>query len=376
MDGIKIDDKEVMIMNLVHYFVTEKNYNPVVVHGINDEIWLENMDSDYKIVRIVSRYIHNDEQLGFNRFRSNQIAKKLRLKTLSFRMNVLSIFVDLGENVKSLDNDTPGNASFAVTNLNDVKSNPALLQVFPDIVEKTYHDEKGIELLFKITDDINQTNERKNAKMEKIFSTKKPIITYIMIALCVLVYIINLFTNNLLMVLGANVGLFVKAGQLWRLVTCMFLHVDVIHLLCNMYALYVVGPRVEDFFGKKKFLLIYFISGISASLLSVGLNENVSSVGASGAIFGLFGALLYFGYAYRGYVGTMVRSEILPVIIINLLISFMLPGIDVWGHIGGLIGGIIAAYMVGTIENKKYQISNICLFIIYFAFLIYLALFR
>ena len=376
MDGIKIDDKEVMIMNLVHYFVTEKNYNPVVVHGINDEIWLENMDSDYKIVRIVSRYIHNDEQLGFNRFRSNQIAKKLRLKTLSFRMNVLSIFVDLGENVKSLDNDTPGNASFAVTNLNDVKSNPALLQVFPDIVEKTYHDEKGIELLFKITDDINQTNERKNAKMEKIFSTKKPIITYIMIALCVLVYIINLFTNNLLMVLGANVGFFVKAGQLCRLVTFMFLHVDVIHLLCNMYALYVVGPRVEDFFGKKKFLLIYFISGISASLLSVGLNENVSSVGASGAIFGLFGALLYFGYAYRGYVGTMVRSEILPVIIINLLISFMLPGIDVWGHIGGLIGGIIAAYMVGTIENKKYQISNICLFIIYFAFLIYLALFR
>ena len=376
MDGIKIDDKEVMIMNLVHYFVTEKNYNPVVVHGINDEIWLENMDSDYKIVRIVSRYIHNDEQLGFNRFRSNQIAKKLRLKTLSFRMNVLSIFVDLGENVKSLDNDTPGNASFAVTNLNDVKSNPALLQVFPDIVEKTYHDEKGIELLFKITDDINQTNERKNAKMEKIFSTKKPIITYIMIALCVLVYIINLFTNNLLMVLGANVGLFVKAGQLCRLVTFMFLHVEVIHLLCNMYALYVVGPRVEDFFGKKKFLLIYFISGISASLLSVGLNENVSSVGASGAIFGLFGALLYFGYAYRGYVGTMVRSEILPVIIINLLISFMLPGIDVWGHIGGLIGGIIAAYMVGTIENKKYQISNICLFIIYFAFLIYLALFR
>jgi hypothetical protein len=78
MNEIRIDDKEVIVMNLVHYFVTEKNYNPVVVHGINDEIWLENMDSDYKIVRIVSRYIHNDEQLGFNRFRSKQITKKLK----------------------------------------------------------------------------------------------------------------------------------------------------------------------------------------------------------------------------------------------------------------------------------------------------------
>ena len=60
LDNIIINNKEVVVMNLVHYFITEKNYNPVIVHGINDEIWLENMDSDYKIVRIVSRYIHNN----------------------------------------------------------------------------------------------------------------------------------------------------------------------------------------------------------------------------------------------------------------------------------------------------------------------------
>ena len=149
MNEIVIDDKEVVIMNLVHYFVTEKNYNPVVVHGISDEIWLENMDSNYRIVRIVSRYIHNDEQLGFNRFRSKQIARKLRLKTLSFKMPVLSIYVNLGENVKSLDDDDNGNLSVFVGNLKDFK-NKNLLEVFPDIAEKTYHDEKGIELLFKM----------------------------------------------------------------------------------------------------------------------------------------------------------------------------------------------------------------------------------
>ena len=378
MDMIKIDDKETIIMNLVHYFVTEKDYNPVVVHGINDEIWLENMNSEYKIIRIVSRYIHNDEQLGFNRFRSKQITRKLRLKTFSFKMNVLSIYMDLGENVKALDQDDNGNLSLFVKNLKDFSKNPSIISVFPDIVEKTSHDEKGMELLFKITEDINVTNEKKNKKMDKIFSIKKPIVTYILIALCVVMFVISGYgyDTNKLLIFGANYGPLVKGGEIYRLVACMFLHAGIIHIGLNMYSLYIVGPRVEDFFGKWKYLLIYFMSGISASLLSIGLNGNVISVGASGAIFGLFGALVYFGYSYRGYIGTMIRSQIVPIVIYNLLMGFFIPGIDMWGHIGGLIGGILTANMLGTIENKKYNPSNIMLFIIYFGFLIYLGIFR
>ena len=378
MDGIRLDDKEITVMNLVHYFVTEKDYNPVIVHGINDEIWLENMNSDYRIIRIVSRYIHNDEQLGFNRFRSRQIAKKLKMKTLSFKMNVLSIYVDLGDNVKALDKDDNGNLSIFIKDISDVKKNPALIEVFPDIIQKTHHDEKGLDLLFKITDDMNHTNVEKNTKMEKIFSSKKPIITYILMALCIIMFIISGggYSTEKLLIFGANWGMLVKAGQYYRLVTCMFLHAGIMHIVLNMYSLYIVGPRVEDFFGKWKYLLIYFISGISASLLSVGLNGDVIAVGASGAIFGLFGALLYFGYSYRGYIGTIVKSQILPVVMYNLIIGFFIPGIDIWGHVGGLIGGLMAANMLGTIENKKYNASNICLILIYFIFLIWLVFFR
>ena len=378
MNEIRIDDKEVIVMNLVHYFVTEKNYNPVVVHGINDEIWLENMESDYRIVRIVSRYIHNDEQLGFNRFRSKQITRKLRIKTLSFKMPVLSIYVNLGENVKSLKNDDNGNLSLFVNSMNDFKNNLALLEVFPDIAEKTYHDEKGIELLFKITEDINKTNEKKNKKMERIFSAKKPIFTYIIMGLCLIMFIVSNFGYNtgLLVALGANYGPLVKNGEIYRLVACMFLHGGIMHFGLNMYSLFIVGPRVEDFFGKWKFLLIYFLSGICGSLLSVGMNPDVVSIGASGAIFGLFGALVYFGYTYRGYIGAMIRSQIVPIVIYNLFLGFIIPGIDMWGHVGGLIGGLLAANMLGTIDNKKYNISNIILFIIYFVFLIYLGIFR
>jgi len=377
MEHILVNDKDIVVMNLVHYFVTEKNYNPVVVHGINDEIWLENMDSDYKIVRIVSKYIHNNEQLDFNKFRSRQITKKLRMKTFSFKMDVLSIYVDLGDNVTELDKRDGNNLSIFVKNIQDIKKNDTMMNVFPDIIEKTHHDEDGMQLLFKITDDINVSNERKNKKMEKIFSTKKPIITGIIIILCIAMFILTGggFDTNVLVKYGANYGELVKNGEFYRLVASMFLHAGILHIFLNMYSLYIVGPRVEDFFGKWKYLLIYLISGISASLLSISLNGNVVSVGASGAIFGLFGALLYFGYNHRGYIGAIIRSQILPIVIYNLLMGFFIPGIDMWGHIGGLIGGIITANMLGTIENKKYNINNVIIFIIYFGFLIYLGIF-
>ena len=378
MEQIVINDKEVVVMNLVHYFVTEKNYNPVVVHGINDEIWLENMDYEYKIIRIVSRYIHNNEQLDFNKYRGRQIVKKLKMKTLSFKMKMLSIYTDYGDNVTNREDNNDKDTSIFINNINDIEKNPLVLEVFPDIVEKTQHDEKGIELLFKITDDINGTNERKNKKMEKIFSSKRPIVTWIIIALCIIMFFVSGmgYDTYTLVKYGANFSGLVRNGELYRLVTYMFLHAGIVHIGLNMYSLYIVGPRVEDFFGKWKYALIYFISGICGGLLSIGVTPNVVSVGASGAIFGLFGALIYFGYNYRGYIGAMIRSQVVPIVIYNLFMGLFIPGIDMWGHVGGLIGGILTANMVGTIENKKYNISNIILLVVYMAFLIYLGIYR
>ena len=93
---IQLNNNDLLVMNLVHYFITEKDYNPVILHGVNDEIWLENMDSDYKLVRIVSHYIHNEEQLSFDRFKLQRILSNLKKKTLSLSMNVISIYTSLG----------------------------------------------------------------------------------------------------------------------------------------------------------------------------------------------------------------------------------------------------------------------------------------
>ena len=97
--NINLDDKNLIVMKLLHYFITEKNYNPIILQGAENEIWLENMDEDYKIIRIVSNYIHNDEQFSFDVFKTKRIIKKIKKKTFSFNMNAFSFFLDLGDNV-------------------------------------------------------------------------------------------------------------------------------------------------------------------------------------------------------------------------------------------------------------------------------------
>ncbi len=376
MENIKMTGKDVVVMNLVHYFITEKNYNPVVVRGVNDEIWLENMKSDYKLVRIVSHYIHNNEQLNYDYFRTKQISNKLKRKTFSFNMSVLNIYVDLGDNV-NISNDDEHFMSVFINKMKDI-NNKYLLEIFPDIVEKTGHKEKGMELLFKITDDINKSNVKKNAKLDKLFSKKTPYITYIIMGICFIMFLITGMGNDtgVLIKYGANLDVLVKNGEYYRLLTSMFLHSGLLHLFFNMYALYIIGPQVESFFGKTKYLIIYLLSGISGSLLSVAFNVNTVSVGASGAIFGLFGALLYFGYNYRGYLGNVIKSQILPVVIINLIFGFISTGVDVAGHIGGLIGGIIVSSALGSSDEKGIDINRIIICLIYFVFIIYLGLFR
>ena len=99
MEEIILSKNDELVMRLLHYFITEEGYSPIILHGAQNEIWLENLDSDCKIVRIVSNYIHNDEQLNFDLFKTKQIMKRIKRKTFSFKMNALSIFLNLGENV-------------------------------------------------------------------------------------------------------------------------------------------------------------------------------------------------------------------------------------------------------------------------------------
>jgi len=377
MEEIVFKSDDLTIMSLINYFITEKNYNPMIIHGINDEIWLENLNEEYKIVRIVSHHIHNKEQLDFDKFKLSRVVKQVKKKTLSFKVKVLNIYTDL-EDEKLLSND-----DVMINNEEDI-NNPKLTNAFPNIVEKTKRDEEGLEYFIKVTDNINKQNESKSKIAEKIFSFKKPIITYSIIFICVLVFILmyvlgNGSTDNYtLLLFGANLDALTKNGDYYRLLTSMFLHIGIMHLLCNMYSLYIIGKEVENVFGKWKYLVIYILSGIAGSILSLAFNHNTICAGASGAIFGLLGALLYFGYYYRPYLGATLTRTIIPVIAINLIIGFLDSGIDNSAHIGGLVGGLLVAMAVGVPDksNNNNKINGIVLSLIYFGFIIYLSFFR
>ena len=145
------------------------------------------------------------------------------------------------------------------------------------------------------------------------------------------------------------------------------------HVAFNCYALYVIGSQIENFYGKFKYLVIYLFSGLMGSLFSITFSTHMS-VGASGAVFGLMGSLVYFGYHYRVYLGNVIKSQIIPLIILNLILG-MLPGIDNYAHIGGLIGGTIISIALGVKDKSSTfeRVNGLLISAIFLAFMIYMA---
>lgn len=369
-----------VVLKLLHYFITDKGYNPIVLHGAQNEIWLEKINSDYKIIRIVTNYIHNDEQYDFDSFKTNQILKKVKKQTLCVNMNVLNIFLNLGDNVHFKEVHNKKVSAICIESIDDLNKYDFIKENFPDINENTDFKEEGLDLFLKITNDLNQKSLEESKTVEKVFKIKKPIITYSIIAINIIVFILMYILGNgstdpyTLIKFGANYRGSVINHEFYRLITCAFIHIGFMHLTLNTYSLYVIGVQLESYFGKLKYIIIYLFSAITASLMSVILTDSISA-GASGALFGLLGALLYFGYHYRVFLGGVLKSQIIPLIIVNLAFGFMMSGIDNAAHIGGLIGGFLIAMAVG-VPNKSSKsdiINGIIMSIIYISFLLFMA---
>ncbi len=174
-----------------------------------------------------------------------------------------------------------------------------------------------------------------------------PIVTYALIAACVLMFIgpqkglsgglgFGSGVSSQSLIDFALAGPPVADGGWWRMVTSMFLHGSIIHLGFNMYALWIFGPAIERRFGPARYLGLYFAAGLWGSAGALILSPNGYTVGASGAIFGLMGAFVAIarvqGARDLGGVGAMIG--------INLVFTFAIPGISIGGHLGGLLGGL------------------------------------
>lgn len=187
-----------------------------------------------------------------------------------------------------------------------------------------------------------------------------------------------------LLAFGAKTNELLHRGEYFRLVTPIFIHIGILHLVMNSYALWTTGPIVERLYGSARFLLIYLLAGIggvAGSYLGhrTGVSQSIPSAGASGAIFGMFGVLAVFGWKYRAELPQAFRrafgAGVLPVIAINLLFGFSIPYIDNSAHIGGLVTGAVLALLVPYIRPGSERVSKsgllilaICLAMIVWSF--------
>lgn len=376
MNKMSISKEDTLVMKLIHYFVTNEDYRPIVVHGVQNEIWLENLDNDIPLIRINSNYIHNEEQLMSDLRKVEVIRKTIKKKTYSFRSKVLNLLMNTRDEVTLTEEENV--LSIKVKNITELKKNKFINDYFPNFKEKVVSNNNGIVDVLEMTEELNKKTIKEDNELAKIFLKKdQPIVTYSIILLNIIVFMLSLLDYNMIINCFANYYVNVKNGEIYRLLTACFVHANFLHIFFNMYALYYIGPMVEKYYGKLKYLLIYLGSGIMGSLFSVVLSNNVS-IGASGAIFGLFGSMLYFGYKYRATLDGFVRSGIIPVLFINLILGFIVPNIDVYGHIGGLVGGLLLSYIVGVYRKckKKNTINGLIIITILIASLSYMLIIK
>ncbi len=187
-----------------------------------------------------------------------------------------------------------------------------------------------------------------------------PKATYAILGFTVFIYVLQFISGGLigfapngldiLEFYAARSNDAIRAGQLWRLITPVFLHASPMHIFFNMYALFSIGSFLEQHFGHKRFVLLYFLGGFTGNVFSFLLSDGYS-VGASTAIFGLVAAEVVFFYQNRKLFGSQARRAISNaafIIVINLAIG-LTPGIDNWGHVGGLLGGAMFAWFASPI---------------------------
>lgn len=219
-----------------------------------------------------------------------------------------------------------------------------------------------------MSDQFPQPPEQQPARVPVLVRppVQKPMVTYVLIGITVVVYGLQWLSKltlsggyDLPTLFGAKINEYILLGQVWRLITPVLLHGSLLHIAFNMYALFSIGPSLERHYGHGRFLLLYLVGGFAGNTLSFLLSPN-PSVGASTAVFGLVAAEAVFILKNKELFGGRARSILMNlgmVIVVNLVIG-MSPGIDNLGHLGGLLGGTIFAWIAGPLLKVQATLNG------------------
>lgn len=356
---------------IIHILVNKYQYNIIYLSEDQQEIWLEAKGDNSKspVIRLYQIDINWSNWLSRDMERTALNAERIRSSLRSRSLKVVSIYisayppVDSYEHIinpvfLSLNKKVQIETVLLDRSVQDWKIGNCILSDLLVIPEMEAERETDIQ---KYKEDIF-TRLRQNEKEERqLLNFGKPFITYLFIAIQVIVFFLmelngGSTNSETLIKWGAKVNYLIANGEWWRFVTPIFLHIGILHLLMNSIALYYVGPLIERIFGLSRFLFIYLFAGFSGVFASYLLSPSLSA-GASGAIFGCFGALLYFAWRFPQLFFRVMGWNVIIIISINLIFGFTIQGIDNAGHIGGLIGGFLATAIVHFPKKKSWKIQ-------------------
>lgn len=368
--------QESLMYDLSTYLVSEEKYNVLYMNIKESEIWLtKEIDKTESIIRIVNKRLDWKNRLKSDMASVFQRARSMKKSYTHKIINITNIYItdlepvddwkDLLKPLKLEDELTYNMSVFYITNENITEEiNRLNKKIQVHYIEQEYFGEEITKDQKKILIN-NVTKQRKD--IEEIFSYGKPLLTFLIIAINVFLFILletrggSTDVPNLIE-LGAKYNPAMIDGEWWRAITSMFLHIGLLHLFMNMLALYFLGVLLERIYGSTRFLFIYFLSGIGGSMTSFALSSSVSA-GASGALFGLFGALLFFGVNYKKLFFQTMGRNVIFILVLNLFIGILIPNIDMGAHLGGLITGFIASAIVSLPKKKNYKISFLSFFV-------------
>ncbi|RKQ37794.1 rhomboid family intramembrane serine protease [Oceanobacillus halophilus] len=365
---------------LTYHLVTNNDYE--LIHMDTNEIWLEKYSKKKsKVVRLThngfdwQNHLRKDIAIVFQKVKS--MKKLLRGRDIEVHNIYISTYtpVDDWEILKKpmqLKEKKP--VKMKIYYLHDEEYFDELVRIQTSLQISEFHledqpteDEMETEIdAFKKY--FFQLLEDKRKETQEIFTYGKPRFTYLLITVNLIVFFLlekygSSTSIDTLIDFGAKYNpAIIEDRQWWRIFSSMFLHIGLLHLFMNMLAVYYLGTLIERIYGSLRFLLIYFLAGVGGGIASFAFTTSVSA-GASGVIFGLFGALLFFGLNYKQIFFRTMGVNVLMILAINIVVGLTVQQIDMAAHLGGLLAGFIASAIFHLPKKKNMNIQLLAIFI-------------
>ena len=349
---IKLNIENEFVLNLVSYLAQEENY---VFVGNENEIWFENISHPK------AQLIYINDQKKMTVAHIAYISQKMKIISKMIKRNFLMLKVNaLVLNVCDFDDTIEKNEErdiliVNVKNAEDIIRSATLVSLFPAITNFNLNDDI-VEIVKKLQ---NETERRANNEMHILQAKRKPIINNLYLILLFLFFAYLWFRTRehsqafIAIHYGATYNPLIVAGEYWRFIGSAFMHLEPMHLIFNAVFIYQFGTIVENIFGKWRMVFIILISAVISSLFGFAFSASFS-LGASGVAYGFIGVLVFLGFEMRKVFMPLLKQTIIPMMIISTVFSFLIPNIDHFGHLGGFIGGFLAATIVGVPRFKSF----------------------